>query len=79
MTEQADTPQARAQFGAALQRIRVAKGFATLAEIAAVLKIDAGRYARYERGELDPSLSLVWKMCEVLGVSPNTLLGFPIA
>ena len=46
--------------------------------IASVLAIgiEENRYTRYERAEVEPSLTVLLKICETLGVSPNDLLGF---
>ena len=40
------------------------------------MEIEENRYTRYERAEVEPSLTLIHKMCEVLQVTPNQLLGF---
>jgi transcriptional regulator with XRE-family HTH domain len=69
-------PQARARFAAQLRRLRVQKGFSTAREFARAIGIEENRYTRYERAEVEPSLTLIHKMCETLGVAPNELLGF---
>ena len=46
------------------------------ANFARSLGIQENRYTRYERAEVEPSLTLIHKMCETLRVSPNELLGF---
>jgi len=38
--------------------------------------IEENRYTRYERAEVEPSLTVLLKICETLGVTPNDLLGF---
>jgi transcriptional regulator with XRE-family HTH domain len=40
------------------------------------LGIEENRYTRYERAEVEPSLTLIHRICELLRVSPNELLGF---
>jgi transcriptional regulator with XRE-family HTH domain len=40
------------------------------------LGIEENRYTRYERAEVEPSLTLLHRMCEILRVSPNALMGF---
>src|SRR5262249_52644454 len=37
---------------------------------------EENRYTRYERAEVEPSLTLIHKMCLTLHVTPNELLGF---
>jgi len=54
----------------------VEKGFASARGFARAIGIDENRYTRYERAEVEPSLTLLLKICEILGVSPNDLLGF---
>jgi transcriptional regulator with XRE-family HTH domain len=69
-------PEARARFASQLRRLRVEKGFATARQFARAIGIDENRYTRYERAEVEPSLTLIHKMCETLRVSPNELLDF---
>jgi transcriptional regulator with XRE-family HTH domain len=40
------------------------------------LGIEENRYTRYERAEVEPSLTLIHKICVTLQVSPNDLLGY---
>jgi transcriptional regulator with XRE-family HTH domain len=56
--------------------MRVQNGFQRARYFAKSLGIEENRYTRYERAEVEPSLSLIHKICEVLRVSPNELLGF---
>ncbi len=56
--------------------MRVEKGFASAREFARAMGIEENRYTRYERAEVEPSLTLIHKICETLKVSPNELLGF---
>ena len=69
-------PEARARFASQLRRLRVQKGFATARQFALAIGIEENRYTRYERAEVEPSLTVLLKICETLGVSPNDLLGF---
>jgi transcriptional regulator with XRE-family HTH domain len=66
----------RAQFAKRLKHIRVQRGFDRARYFAKSLGIEENRYTRYERGEVEPSLSLIQKMCETLRVTPNELLGY---
>jgi transcriptional regulator with XRE-family HTH domain len=66
----------RAQFAKNLRRLRIEKGFRTAREFSTALGIDENRYTRYERAEVEPSLSLLLKICEALKISPNDLLAF---
>jgi transcriptional regulator with XRE-family HTH domain len=69
-------PEVRAQFAKRLKDMRVQSGFLRARYFANSLGIEENRYTRYERAEVEPSLSLIQKMCETLRVSPNELLGF---
>ena len=44
--------------------------------VARALEIEENRYGRYERAEVEPNLALLCRMCEVLQVLPNDLLGW---
>lgn len=69
-------PEVRAQFAKRLKDMRVQSGFLRARYFADSLGIEENRYTRYERAEVEPSLTLIQKMCETLRVSPNELLGF---
>lgn len=69
-------PEVRAQFAKRLKEMRVQSGFPRARYFANSLGIEENRYTRYERAEVEPSLTLIHKMCETLRVSPNKLLGF---
>jgi transcriptional regulator with XRE-family HTH domain len=56
--------------------MRVQNGFLRARYFAKSLGIEENRYTRYERAEVEPSLTLIHKMCEILRVSPNVLMGF---
>jgi transcriptional regulator with XRE-family HTH domain len=66
----------RAQFAKRLKDIRVQRGFDRARYFAKSLGIEENRYTRYERAEVEPSLSLIQKICETLRVTPNELLGY---
>jgi transcriptional regulator with XRE-family HTH domain len=70
-------PEVRLQFAKRLKNMRMENGFQRARYFAKSLGIEENRYTRYERAEVEPSLTLIHKMCEVLRVSPNELLGFP--
>ena len=69
------TPEKRLLFAKCLRRLRSEGGY-TQRDFARALGIDENRYGRYERAEVEPTLTLLCRMSEVLRVSPNDLLGF---
>src|SRR6185503_2038127 len=69
-------PNVRSQFAKRLKSIRTLRGFGRARYFAKSLGIEENRYTRYERAEVEPSLTLIHKMCEMLRVTPNELLGF---
>jgi transcriptional regulator with XRE-family HTH domain len=69
-------PEVRSEFAKRLKTMRTQKGFPRARYFAKTLGIEENRYTRYERAEVEPSLTLIHKMCEVLEVTPNQLLGF---
>jgi transcriptional regulator with XRE-family HTH domain len=69
-------PEVRSQFAKRLKEMRIENGFIRARYFAKSLGIEENRYTRYERAEVEPSLTLIHKMCEILRVSPNALLGF---
>ena len=70
-------PEVRTDFAKRLKDMRQQKGFPRARYFAKTLGVEENRYTRYERAEVEPSLTLIHKMCEVLQVTPNQLLGFP--
>jgi len=70
-------PDVRARFAQRLKMLRTRRGFDRARYFARSLGIEENRYTRYERAEVEPSLTLIHKMCETLRISPNELLGFP--
>jgi transcriptional regulator with XRE-family HTH domain len=69
-------PEIRLLFAKRLKQLRTEKGFVHARTFAKVLGIEENRYTRYERAEVEPSLTLIQRMCQTLQVSPNDLLGF---
>src|SRR2546429_266547 len=69
-------PEVRSQFAKRLREMRIQNGFLRARYFAKSLGIEENRYTRYERAEVEPSLTLIHKMCEILRVSPNALMGF---
>lgn len=69
-------PEARTRFAKRLKNMRMQSGFQRARYFAKSLGIEENRYTRYERAEVEPNLTLIHKICEVLHVSPNELLGF---
>jgi transcriptional regulator with XRE-family HTH domain len=68
-------PEKRLRFAKSLRRLRNERGYFQR-DFAQALRIDVNRYSRYERAEAEPNLALLCRMCEVLQVMPNDLLGF---
>ena len=67
-------PEVRLQFAKRLKQLRTEKGFTFARTFAHALGIAENRYTRYERAEVEPSLTLIYKICGTLRVSPNDLL-----
>lgn len=44
-------------------------------EAAELLNISINSYCRYERGEREPSASVLWQMADLFGVSVDYLIG----
>jgi len=69
-------PEVRTEFAKRLKSMRMQNGYHRARYFAKSLGIEENRYTRYERAEVEPSLTLIHKICDVLRVSPNELLGF---
>jgi transcriptional regulator with XRE-family HTH domain len=69
-------PATRIRFAQRLKALRVERGHLRARYFARTLGIEENRYTRYERAEVEPDLTLIHKMCEVLRVTPDELLGF---
>ncbi|MEO1264230.1 MAG: helix-turn-helix transcriptional regulator [Pseudomonadota bacterium] len=65
----------RQRFAEQLRRLRQEAGYSRARALAQALQIDENRYTRYERAEVEPSLTLIMQICRVLGVTPNALFG----
>jgi DNA-binding XRE family transcriptional regulator len=69
-------PAVRAQFAKRLRVLRAQQGYERARHFAKALGIEENRYTRYERAEVEPSLTLIYEICQKLAVTPNELLGF---
>jgi transcriptional regulator with XRE-family HTH domain len=69
-------PVERLEFAARLKELRFLRGYHTAKQFARALGIEQNTYTRYERAEVEPSLTVIDKMCRLLNVMPNELLGF---
>jgi transcriptional regulator with XRE-family HTH domain len=67
-------PEVRLQFAKRLKELRTEKGFRHARAVAQALGIEENRYTRYERAEVEPSLTMILGICQILRVSPNQLL-----
>lgn len=72
-------PEARRDFSTHLRELRVPRGYRTARSFARALGIDENRYTRYERAEVEPDLDMIRRICQLLAVTPNDLLGAPSA
>lgn len=68
---------ARLHFAERLRMLRIPRGFRTARSFAKALSIDENRYTRYERAEVEPDLGLIRRICALLAVTPDELLGVP--
>ena len=71
-----DSATVRAAFATRLKEERVRSGFLKPSDLAEALEMDEVRYTRWERGEVDPGLGNLVRICKVLKITPNDLLGF---
>jgi transcriptional regulator with XRE-family HTH domain len=62
-------------FAERLRSVRKARGFRTAKSFAAEMDIDQNTYTRYERGEVEPNLSVIERMWSALGLTGNELFG----
>lgn len=69
-------PAIRLQFSQRLRAFRTARGFKRARAFATALELEENRYTRYERAEVEPTLTVLCRMCDLLGATPNDLLGF---
>ena len=70
-----DLDKLRHTLGRGLLRARSRKGY-TQAEAASLVGLATTVYGRVERGGMLPSVPTLYRLCTVLGVSANVLLGF---
>jgi transcriptional regulator with XRE-family HTH domain len=70
------TAPVRLEFAKRLRRLRTEKGFPKARLFAKRLGIEENRYTRYERAEVEPNLTLICRICQTLGITPNDLLDF---
>jgi transcriptional regulator with XRE-family HTH domain len=61
-------------FSNRLRTLRAAKGYATARDFSRALQIEEARYTRWERGETEPDISNILRICRVLDIDPNELL-----
>ena len=69
-------PTVRLAFSQRLRTFRAARGFKRARAFAAALELEENRYTRYERAEVEPTLTVLCKICDRLGATPNDLLGY---
>ncbi|NVJ27614.1 helix-turn-helix transcriptional regulator [Myxococcus sp. AM011] len=69
-------PPLSSVIGAAARAARL-RARLTQAEVANLTAISVTVYNRLERGRMQPSVPTLHRLCAVLGVSPNELLGYP--
>ncbi|UCI30866.1 helix-turn-helix domain-containing protein [Mesorhizobium sp. B4-1-4] len=62
-----------ARFGAALRLLRSERGYSQ-EEFAALIGIDRSYLGGVERGDRNPSLKLLFRICKALGLQPKELL-----
>ena len=65
----------RKEFSSRLKAARLAAGM-TQTEVARKSRVNQVTVSAYESGRIDPSLSVLVSLCEILKVSPNELLGW---
>ena len=51
-------------------------GYARARSFAKALGIEENRYTRYERGETEPDVTLIQKICQTLRITPDELFGY---
>ena len=61
-----------------LRRLRIARGYPRARQLARELGIKENRYTRYERGQAEPPLELIYAICAKLAVTPNDLFGVEV-
>lgn len=61
-------------FGKQLKRAREAAGYQSAQQFAHVLGKEPHAYRKYERGQSQPDLETLVRICELLNITPNDLL-----
>lgn len=69
-------PAFSVEFGKRMKAVRILAGYSTVREGADALQLDEGRYGRWERGERDPDVNSIHRICRVYGTTPNVLFGY---
>jgi transcriptional regulator with XRE-family HTH domain len=64
--------------GEALRAARLRAGLQQT-EVARLVDISRNAYCRLERGQMLPSVPTLFRLCTVVGTTPNELLGFSYA
>ncbi len=64
-------------FAKRLRELRIAHGFPKARHFAEAIGISENRYTRYERGNAEPNLDLIYLICDKLRISANELFGTP--
>ena len=73
LTRRADKEKEAVLFGAAIRRAREQRGIAQ-SVIADAAGISLTYLSLLERGENTPTLTVVFRLCDALGVSPSELI-----
>lgn len=66
----------RRDFGSRLKAARIAADFPTAKLFAFAMGLEEATYRAWERGDAEPSLDMLQRLCVALHVEPNDLLGF---
>ena len=61
-------------FAKRLKEARELAGYKSAASFAAALALEPHTYRKYERGDAEPNLETLTRMCHLLRVTPNHLL-----
>jgi transcriptional regulator with XRE-family HTH domain len=65
---------ARQAFAARLRARRIEQGFGEAKTFSDALNVNSGTYNRWERGETEPNLDTILRICVLLETDPNFLL-----
>lgn len=64
-------------FGKRLKAAREQAGYSSAQKFAGVANLEPHAYRKYERGESEPRLEVIIRLCELLGVTTDYLLPVP--